>query len=108
MNILQTNCATYDHGLYTQLACLWAWLILIIMYGPIYHHYYIHMYMLDVIYIDGGMLNSLLLHPLPFTKIHCQPNPQHFLWLTSIMFSNILGFVCFLHLGDGTWQVEIS
>ena len=46
--------ATYDYDLYFQLACLWVWLILIIINDPIGHNYYISMYMLDVIYQDGN------------------------------------------------------
>ena len=42
MNILQTYCTTYDNYLYTQLACICVWLILIIIHKPIGHQYFTH------------------------------------------------------------------
>ena len=44
----------YDYGLYTHLACLLAWLILIIIHDPVGHQYYTHMHMLEIIYQWGN------------------------------------------------------
>ena len=49
MNGFQTNYATYDYSIYTQLACLWTWLILIMIYDPISHYHYKPMYMVATI-----------------------------------------------------------
>ena len=40
--------------IYTQLTCLWVWLILIIIYDPIGYHHYTYMSMFDIIYQWGN------------------------------------------------------
>ena len=69
INTLQTDCATYDYGLYIQLACLWTWLILIIIHDPIGHQYFTHMCMLDI-YISVGK-TPVLGKLLSYTSILC-------------------------------------
>ena len=84
MNILQTKCATYNYGLYTQSACLWVWLILTIIHDPIGHHYYTHTFIFDDI-SSWEEYWPYTIHPIPFTKTHCHLKPLCFLWLTFII-----------------------
>ena len=53
-------------------------------------------YICNCNYISEGITKLLSLHPLPFTKAHCQPKPHKFLWLTCRNFLNILEFALML------------
>ena len=113
MNILGTNCATYDYDFYTQQACL----ILIIINDPtdqyiyiyiLYIYIYIYIYIYYIyIYVYAwywwGNTELLLLHPF-FYKDTCWLKPWCFLWLEYMMFSNILVFVHFAF----RWQYSVG
>ena len=70
MNILQTNCTTYDYILYTQLAHIWAWLILIVIYYPIGCQHNTHIYMFDIIYHcqNTSPMQNLIITSLSFYR----------------------------------------